>query len=83
MLSTDGEAGATIYSARISGYSIQVAVSRVKRWIDSLDSGDGAESPKSTAIQRGETFSSQEKIAVRVPGLEPGTHGLKVRCSTD
>ncbi len=32
---------------------------------------------------QGETLVSPEKTQVRVLGLEPRTHGLKVRCSTD
>lgn len=32
---------------------------------------------------QGETLVSPEKMQVRVLGLEPRTHGLKVRCSTD
>lgn len=31
----------------------------------------------------GNEWDVSEKLAVRAEGLEPSTHGLKVRCSTD
>ncbi|MEY4565976.1 MAG: hypothetical protein RLY14_946 [Planctomycetota bacterium] len=34
-------------------------------------------------LRAGDGLGVSEKLAVRAEGLEPSTHGLKVRCSTD
>ncbi len=50
---------------------------------DSLDAMVGMATDLEPNENQGKPLVSQEKTQVRVLGLEPRTHGLKVRCSTD